>query len=222
MKAYLEEWHKANPHKSKEYYERQKLTRDNEAENERKSLWKKDHPEYCREYQKQYAEKNKGKIRDRGRLWVEANRERKRETTRLGLSKYRKTEKAREWRREFDRKVYATKDGRLNLRMACGINSSLKPRAKGGRKWESLVGYTLVQLKQHFEKQFTGQMTWENYGTYWWIDHKIPIKAFNFEKPEDIDFKKCWALKNLQPLEKIANIKKRDKVDRPYQPSLAI
>jgi len=65
-------------------------------------------------------------------------------------------------------------------------------------------------------------MTWENYGTYWHIDHKIPIAVFNYEKPEDIDFRLCWSLKNLQPLEKIENIKKKDKLEKPFQPSLKI
>lgn len=56
----------------------------------------------------------------------------------------------------------------------------------------------------------------------WHIDHKIPKSAFNFETPEDIDFKRCWALKNLQPLWAAENIKKHDRVDKPFQPSLAI
>jgi len=93
---------------------------------------------------------------------------------------------------------------------------------KAGRQWETLVNFTVDQLKQHLEKLFTPEMTWENYGTYWHIDHKIPIAVFNYEKPEDIDFRLCWSLKNLQPLEKIENIKKKDKLEKPFQPSLKI
>jgi hypothetical protein len=52
--------------------------------------------------------------------------------------------------------------------------------------------------------------------------NKIPIAVFNYEKPEDIDFRLCWSLKNLQPLEKIENIKKKDKLEKPFQPSLKI
>jgi len=85
------------------------------------------------------------------------------------------------------------------------------------------VGYTLEDLKFRLEKQFAENMTWNNYGKKGWeIDHKIPIAAFNFETPTDTDFKKCWALKNLQPLWSAENIRKQDKVDRPHQPSLLI
>lgn len=84
------------------------------------------------------------------------------------------------------------------------------------------MGYTLAQLMRHLEKQFTPEMSWSNYGSYWHVDHKIPIAAFNFSTPRDLDFQRCWALSNLQPLERITNIKKSDKVERPFQPSLLI
>ena len=41
-----------------------------------------------------------------------------------------------------------------------------------------------------------------------WIDHIKPRSLFKYKKPENKEFKECWALNNLQPLEKIANIKK--------------
>jgi hypothetical protein len=68
----------------------------------------------------------------------------------------------------------------------------------------------------HLEKLFTPEMSWENYGTYWSIDHKAPVAVFNFEKPTDVEFRLCWSIKNLQPLEKIANIKKGKKVDEEF------
>jgi len=52
------------------------------------------------------------------------------------------------------------------------------------------------------------------------IDHKIPVSVFNFNKTQDIDFKKCWALKNLQLLPAIENIKKNNKLNKHFQPSL--
>jgi hypothetical protein len=63
-------------------------------------------------------------------------------------------------------------------------------------------------------------MTWENYGD-WHIDHKIPVSAFNFSKASDIDFKRCWKLSNLQPLWAAQNVSKGNKLERPFQPSLA-
>ncbi len=65
-------------------------------------------------------------------------------------------------------------------------------------------------------------MTWENYGTVWEIDHKIPVAVFNFERPGDLDFRLYWSLKNLRPLEAKENNHKQDKLDNPYQPALLI
>jgi hypothetical protein len=139
--------------------------------------------------------------------------------------------RADDWRKENPEKVKVIKKtsykklvrnpkGKLNMTMSGAINTSLRGN-KAGRHWESLVGYTVDQLKSHLEKQFLPGMTWENHGK-WHIDHRIPISAFNFEKPEDIDFKQCWALRNLRPLWAIDNLIKSNKLCRPFQPSLRL
>ena len=87
------------------------------------------------------------------------------------------------------------------------IRKSLKGK-KASYKWEKLTGYTLQDLTVHLEKQFDDKMTWENYGSYWEIDHKKPKSLFQYEFPEDLEFKKCWALNNLQPMEIKENRKK--------------
>lgn len=109
---------------------------------------------------------------------------------------------------------------RLNNNISTIIRRSIYGK-KAGRKWESLVGYTLEDLMKHFEKQFTKDMTWENMGQ-WHIDHIIPISAFNFSAPEHIDFKRCWALENLRPLWAKENISKSNKILKPFQPSLGL
>jgi hypothetical protein len=110
----------------------------------------------------------------------------------------------------------------LKINMACSINQSLKGN-KNGRSWEKIVGYTLDKLIKHLEKQFLPGMTWKNRGRGGWhIDHIIPVSAFNFETVEDIDFRKCWALNNLRPLWEVENLRKADRVDKPFQSSLAI
>lgn len=134
---------------------------------------------------------------------------------------YANHEKAKELARQRSAKILQTDRGHLNNTMSRGIRESLKG-SKGGKSWKSLVDYTIEQLKSHLEKRFKPGMTWDNYGTYWHIDHKIPIVVFNFEKPEDIDFRLCWSLKNLQPLEAKENLIKNAKISEPFQPSLMI
>ena len=99
---------------------------------------------------------------------------------------------------------------RISYNIGIDIWHALKEN-KNGRKWQSLVGYTVGELKEHLEKQFDSNMCWENYGSYWTIDHIKPRSLFHFTEHTDQEFKECWALKNLQPLEKIANIRKGNK-----------
>jgi hypothetical protein len=60
----------------------------------------------------------------------------------------------------------------------------------------------------HLEARFVPGMTFENYGKVWHIDHIKPNRLFNYESQEDEDFKKCWALSNLQPLFAADNLSK--------------
>lgn len=62
---------------------------------------------------------------------------------------------------------------------------------------------TYQDLIKHIEKQFDDKMTWDNYGSYWHIDHIRPKCSFKGN-----EFKECWALSNLQPLEAIENFRK--------------
>jgi len=83
---------------------------------------------------------------------------------------------------------------------------------KGEYRTHELLGYTYVELKEHLESKFTEHMTWENHGTYWHIDHKVPKSWFPINSVDDIELiRECWALKNLQPLKASENILKSNK-----------
>ena len=119
--------------------------------------------------------------------------------------------KANEMQRRQYAKLRISLPYRLNHTIRSCMNKSLKA-VKGGRHWESLVGYTLAELMVSLEGKFDEHMNWDNYGAYWHIDHKIPKSHFVYDKPEDDGFKQCWALSNLQPLEQVANRKKSNKL----------
>ena len=117
-------------------------------------------------------------------------------------------DKVRIIRKRATQKKRATPKGNLDHRMEVAIWQSLK-KNKAGHKWEKLVEYTVDDLKKHLEKQFKNGFTWEKFfKERYEIDHIKPKSLFNFTYPEDREFKECWALDNLQPLEKIANLKK--------------
>jgi 5-methylcytosine-specific restriction endonuclease McrA len=72
-----------------------------------------------------------------------------------------------------------------------------------------LLGYTHIELRYHLESLFTSEMNWSNYGSYWQIDHIIPISLFLRETPIDV----VNSLINLRPLLKDENNKKSNKLD---------
>jgi hypothetical protein len=148
--------------------------------------------------------------------WKQSNSDRNHEQGRRYMKNYRINHPMKA--KEYD--AIRRSKTKLSRNISRSMRAALKGN-KGGLHWENLVGYTLKQLKSHIEKQFDLWMTWDNYGK-WHIDHKIPLTAFNFIEPGDIDFKKCWSLQNLQPLEAKKNIIKNDKIDKPFQPSLAV
>lgn len=74
-----------------------------------------------------------------------------------------------------------------------------------------LVGFSVEELKVHLESKFQVGMTWENIGD-WHIDHVFPESKFNYKSFEDLEFKQCWSLSNLQPLWAEDNLKKGNKI----------
>ena len=92
------------------------------------------------------------------------------------------------------------------------ILSYVKKGTKNNRKWQELLGYTTKQLCDHLESKFDSKMNWGNYGTYWHMDHITPVSWFKFNTPDCEAFKKCWAMKNLQPMESKENIRKGNKL----------
>lgn len=122
-------------------------------------------------------------------------------------AKKSKLKLARKWRREARRDPMR----RLNWNLSSAICRSLKRGGKGKRSWETLVGYTFDDLAKHLSRKFKKGMTFENHGE-WHIDHIRPLASFNFETPDDPEFKIAWSLSNLQPLWAAENIAKRDKL----------
>lgn len=64
---------------------------------------------------------------------------------------------------------------------------------------QTLVGYTLADLRAHLEARFVDGMSWENIGA-WHVDHRRPLASFDISGPDCPEFKAAWALSNLQPL----------------------
>lgn len=174
-----------------------------EIVNEKAKIWKANNPGKVKKASNKYKEKYPEKQKESSKKWISNNREKRRIISRRACAKLKKTTK-----------------GYLNHKISNQIRLSIG-RNKNRYHWESLVNYTVDDLKKHLEGLFVDGMSWDN-RSEWHIDHKIPISAFNFEKPSDMDFKKCWALSNLQPLWAKENLQKNNKLNKPFQPSLIL
>lgn len=111
---------------------------------------------------------------------------------------------------------------KLKNKMRNGIRLSLK-YGKDGRSWLSLVDYDVNQLIKRLKRTIPKGYKWQDFiDGRLHIDHIIPISVFNFTEPEHIDFKRCWALSNLQLLPIKENLMKHNKIERPFQPALLL
>ena len=215
-REYMKEYRLNNKEKIKEY---DKKYRENNKEKRK-------------EKNKQYREKHHEKELKRKRLYYRNNLEKIKEDSKQYYNKNSKEmqERMYQWRKNNPGYMYQWRKNNhrtdlkfnLNDRMRRAINHSLKGN-KNGRHWETLVGYTLDDLVKGLKKTMPEGYCWEDcINGRLHLDHKIPISVFNFEKPEHIDFKRCWALKNLQLLPARENLIKSNKLEKPFQLSLQI
>lgn len=145
-------------------------------------------------------------------------------------NKTKRTAMGRAWRAlnphkrsEYNAKYSSTPKGKLCAAVRVSVRSEIRFGSKGGRKTFDLLGYSPAELMEHLERLFSPGMTWNNYGRGGWhVDHKIPLSLFNFETPDHQDFKRAWALSNLQPMWEPDNISKGNRIDFQFQPSLMI
>ena len=100
---------------------------------------------------------------------------------------------------------------RLDVLMVSIFGQILSSRIKQSPTVEKYLHYTAKELRQHIELQFNANMNWKNYGEYWELDHIVPRNKFYYESYDDEQFRLCWSLDNLRPLEVIRN-RRRNKV----------
>lgn len=143
------------------------------------------------EYQKQHYLKNKERINKRHKKHYENNKEMYRERDR----RYYKNNK----KKICKRKQYRYHND-ISYRMTDICRGRVYKALKGldkSEKTDEIVG-GIDLLISHLESLFTEDMTWENYGTYWEVDHIKPCCMFDLTNEKEL--KECFNYKNCQPL----------------------
>ena len=116
-------------------------------------------------------------------------------------SKYHKIwqEKNKKHINEYKKKRFETNPKlKLQQSIRVRINTFLKNKTNSTNKY---LGCSFKKYSVYLEQQFNKNMTWENYGIYWEIDHIIPLsKGGSFHYT------------NTQPLTITENRKKSNKL----------
>lgn len=72
------------------------------------------------------------------------------------------------------------------------------------------LGTEFSFIKEWLSFSFTPEMSWDNYGTFWHIDHVIPLNTFNIVNEEEQLIAFNWT--NLMPYKKEDNLSKHDNI----------
>lgn len=134
------------------------------------------------------------------------------------LQKYRSTESYKMKRNEHRKNLYHTDicervKQNLRNRVRAAIKATSKTRvAVKSAKTEELLGCSYDVLVAWLEFNFEQDMTWDNMGTYWHIDHIIPCASFDLSCEDDQ--RRCFSWRNMAPMEASQNISKGTNIDK--------
>lgn len=123
-------------------------------------------------------------------------------------AEYRKRTKHLRWGKEKKR-LAASPKATLYKKILTIIGRNVKRgSAWHGNKTFKMLGFSVEELIDRLKSTIPAGHTWQDFieGKLH-IDHEIPHACFNYNSPDDAEFKKCWALNNLRLLQKELNIK---------------
>lgn len=150
---------------------------------------------------------NKEKLVETTQNWIQNNQERHKEIKKNSFKKFMSNPENKNKRREYDRKyVKQKRQNNIEYKIKDSIGSMISYHLKE-KKSESTIEYLGCSIKEYIvylENMFLQNMSWENYGVIWEIDHKIPLSSFNLTQEENIY--KAFKYQNTQPLFKTTEI----------------
>lgn len=138
------------------------------------------------QYQQRYLRDNRDKVLDYHRQYAKQNKDK------IG---------------EYVKNRYRN-DLSFRILMNCRNRMRFYLKGKKSDTTRNLIGCSVDELRAYLESKFTPNMNWDNYGTYWHIDHIVPCAAFDMTKEEQQ--RVCFNWRNLQPLEGSENNRKND------------
>jgi len=175
--------------------------------------------EHVKEKNKSYYDKNKESLLSKNKNYRDHNKDsinqqRKEYRNRDDVKKHIQI-KQKEYLPIRKEKIKEKRKTDLNFQLSEILRSKLH-KILNNRKtsYSKYIGCEMEFLKKWLEFRFDKNMNWQNLGSYWQIDHILPIHGFNMKNETDI--KICFHWTNLQPLQSTENRQKSDKLKLHY------
>ena len=156
---------------------------------------------------KEWNKLNKKKLAESTQNWIQNNQEKHKEIKKKAFKKFLENPENKTKRREYDKGyVKQKRQNNIEYKIKDSIGSMINYHLKE-QKNESTIKYLGCSIKEYIvylENMFFQEISWENYGVIWEIDHKIPLSSFDLTQEENIF--KAFNYQNTQPLFKTTKI----------------
>ena len=125
----------------------------------------------------------------------------------------RNREKIKNYKKQYMRK---RRESDINFKLICNIRTRtnkafISQNIMKTNKTIDLLGCSREFFRRWIIHQLYGDMTIENYGITWQIDHCLAVSSFNLL--DENDKKKCFNWVNLRPMYSTENNLKGSKID---------
>lgn len=156
------------------------------------------------ESRRTYYQNNKEMIQERHNKYLQEHREQ--------ISAYKS-----EWQRNNSEKRRIRLNERykqdIRFRVAVNLRTRILRAIRNNQKVGStlnILGCSIEFFIAYLESKFTENMSWDNYGSLWHIDHILPCVSFDLSKEDEQ--RKCFHYTNMQPLLAKDNLIKGTKI----------
>jgi transposase-like protein len=158
-----------------------------------------DHEDYQKDYRARVKEEN-GQLYQTSLEQARMYKRRLQEEGGEAYQNYLEVKKNTQRRRQSDPSV------RFGDKMRAALSSKIKNPNSNAQ----YLGTPITLIRAWLEMNFHDGMTWENYGTYWHIDHTLPLSAWNLEDEKECML--CFSWHNTRPLTRSQNLRKSTKI----------
>jgi hypothetical protein len=159
--------------------------------------------EYFRKVVKKHNDKNKDKIKIKNKKYWDLNKDYwlENDVRKEYMKEYMKINRGK-----LNKYLNERYKNNIQFKLGMILRQRFKSAIKGYKihQIEDLISCPIEECKKHIEKQFHPEMTWENHGEIWEIDHIKPCASFDLTDIEQQ--KQCFHYMNYQPLFKTTKI----------------